>query len=160
MALFDAEEYSPSRARRLFPLIAIIAIVLAVSGGALSWFYRYWPEEHVVNKFFVALERKDFDAAYGIYFSDPDWKQHPAKYSQYSLPLFMRDWGTSSQYGAVVSHKIECATEPPKKGAHSSSGVLVVVNVNDKFQTMLWVEKKDKIIGIAPPLWDVRCRAL
>jgi hypothetical protein len=160
MALFDAKEYSPSPARRLLPLIAVIAIVAAVSIGALSWFYRYWPEEHVVNKFFAALERKDFDAAYGIYFSDPDWKEHPTKYSQYSLPLFMRDWGALSQYGIVASHKIECATEPPKKGPHSSSGVLVVANVNGRFQTMLWVEKKDKIIGIAPPLWDVHCRVL
>jgi hypothetical protein len=160
MALFDAKEYSPSPARRLRRWIVVIAILVALSGGALSWLYRYWPEKHAVNTFFAALERKDFDAAYGIYFADPDWKQHPAKYNQYPLPLFMRDWGANSEYGVITSHTIECATEPPKKGRYSPSGVLVVVNVNHRVETQLWVEKRDKTIGVAPALWDVHCRAL
>jgi hypothetical protein len=157
MALMDAKEYDPRPAQRRWRLIGA-AVAIAVAAFVLWWFFRYWPEERVVNKFFEALERKDFDAAYGIYFADPDWKQHSTKYSQYPLQQFMQDWGPASEYTVITSHKIECATEPPKKDSHSPSGVIVAVTVNSRSQTLLWVEKKDKTITLSPDLWEVHCR--
>lgn len=159
MALMDAKEYDARPAQRLWRLIAL-AMVLIVGVGAFLWFFRYWPEKHVVNQFFGALERKDFDTAYGIYLADPDWKQHREKYSQYPLPLFLRDWGPSSEYAVITSHKIDCATEPPKRIPGSTSGLIVVVTVNGRTETNLWVEKKDKTITLAPDLWTVHCRPL
>jgi hypothetical protein len=154
MALMDAKEYDPRPARRRRQLI-IAAVVVGVAALAFWWFFRYWPEEHVVNKFFEALERKDFDAAYGIYFADPNWKQHAAKYNQYPLPQFMLDWGPSSEYGVINAHKIDCVTEPAKREFRSASGVIVVVIVNRSRITPLWVEKKDKTITLSP--FEVQC---
>jgi hypothetical protein len=126
------------------------------------WVYLYWPQERVINRFFEALERKDFDAAFGIYKADPDWKQHAAKYNQYPVPQFMEDWGPSSEFGAIVSHKIECA-----KG--TGSGVILAVTVNGQHcpvggaadakptykeqcsqTTFMWVEDKDRTLSISP----------
>ncbi len=159
MSLLDAKEYDPRPAQRLRRMAALIAII-AVVGGPLLWFYRYWPEERVVNKFFKAIERKDFDTAYGIYFADPNWKEHPAKYSQYPLPQFIRDWGPSGEYAVITAHKIDCAAEPRKGAFRSPTGVIVVVTVNGRSQTKLWVEKKEKTITLSPDLWEVRCRGL
>jgi hypothetical protein len=155
MALMDAKEYDPRPARRRWQLIGAAAAV-AVAALVLWWFFRYWPEERVINRFFEAIERKDFDAAYGIYFADPDWKQHAAKYNQYPLPQFMLDWGPSSEYGVIRAHQIDCATEPAKREFRSASGVIVVVVVNGSRSTPLWVEKKDKTITLSP--FEVQCR--
>ena len=155
MALMDAKEYDPRPAQRRWRLIGAAAAV-AVAALAFWWFFRYWPEERVVNRFFEALERKDFDAAYGIYNADPDWKQHAAKYDQYPLPQFMLDWGPSSEYGAITSHRIDCAKEPDKKDFQSPSGVIVTVIVNGRSQgTSLWVEKKTKTLTLSP--FELQC---
>src|SRR5262245_50731385 len=104
----DAKEYDPRPAQLVWRLVGLTAALVVVA-LALLWFFRYWRQERVVNEFFSALQRKDFDAAFGIYNADPGWKQHPEKYSRYPLPQFMQDWGPSSEYGTIVSHKIACA---------------------------------------------------
>ncbi|HLW55692.1 MAG TPA: hypothetical protein VKW06_22880 [Candidatus Angelobacter sp.] len=150
MALLDAKEYDPRPAERRKRLI-IIGVIIVVVATATWWFTRYWPEEHVVNKFFEAIERKDFDAAYGIYYADPDWKQHPQKYSQYSLNQFVLDWGPSSEYGVITSHKIDCLKEPEKKDFSSPSGVIIAVTLNNRTDdTSMWVEKKTKTLTTSP----------
>lgn len=150
MGLLDAKEYDPRPAQRRWRLVAI-AVSVAIIAGALWWFFRFYPEDHVINRFFQAIEAKNFDKAYGLYFADPDWKQHPQKYNQYPLPQFMLDWGPSSDYGVITSHKIECTVEPPKKGFSSPSGVIVVVSINHRPETTsMWVEKKSKSITLSP----------
>jgi len=156
MALMDAKEYDPRPAQRLRKqIIAVVAAVLIPLG---LWFfifhYYYWPQRQVVNKLFAALERQDFDTAYGIYNADPGWKQHAAKYNGYSLSQFTLDWGPSGDYGKITKHQIDCVLDPARKG--SSSGVIVVVIINNRTQPLsLWVEKVSKTITISPD--DVQC---
>lgn len=151
MALLDAKEYDPRPRQRLmrFILAAVVLVIL----GVIAWFiFRYQPEKNVVNRMFEAIEAKDFEKAYGVRNADPDWKQHPDKYNNYTYNQFLLDWGPSGEYGAISSHKIECATEPKKKGFASPSGVIVVVRINnrgDKTES-LWVEKKTKTINASP----------
>ena len=150
MGLFDAKEYDPRPAQRRWRLV-VIAFIVAVAAFLVWWFFRYYPEERAINHFFQAIERKDFDTAYGLYFADPNWKQHPQKYDQYPLSQFMLDWGPSSEYGVITSHKIDCATEPPTKAYRSSTGVIVVVSVNNRPETTsMWVEKNSKSISLSP----------
>ena len=150
MALLDAKEYDPRPAERRKRLI-IITVVVAVVALTVWWFTRYWPEEHVVNRFFEAIERKDYDTAFGIYNADPDWKQHAEKYSQYPLSQFLLDWGPSGDYGAITTHKIDCVKEPDKKGFASPSGVIIAVTVNHLPQDVsVWVEKKTKTLTLSP----------
>ena len=150
MGLMDAKEYDPRPAQRRWQLL-VTALVLVIAVFFVWWLFRFYPENKVINKFFQAIEHKDYDTAYGLYFADPEWKQHPQKYNQYPLPQFLLDWGPSSEYGTITSHKIECTTEPPSKAYRSPTGVIVVVSVNHRPETTsMWVEKKSKSISLSP----------
>jgi hypothetical protein len=153
MGLLDAKEYDPRPRQRLVRLIvaALIIVILAVAG-----FYEwpYYQARGVVNKFFAAVEAKDFEKAYGLWNADPDWKQHPDRYSAYTLNQFVLDWGPSSSYGVITRHSIECLTQPPKKAFKSPTGVIVVIKINNRADPQddvdLWVEKKTGSIGFSP----------
>ena len=153
MGLLDAKEYDPRPMRRLKWLIgsAIVAVILSWVAWLL---FRYQPEKNAVNRLFAAIEAKNFEQAYGIYNADPDWKQHPDRYNSYTFNQFLLDWGPSSDYGAITTHSIECATEPKKKGFKTPTGVIVVVKINNRADphddVSLWVEKKTKGIGLSP----------
>jgi hypothetical protein len=150
MALLDAKEYDPRPAQRRRRLLAIVVIV-AVVAFLIWWFFRFYPEDRVINHFFEAIQHKDYDTAYGLYFADPEWKQHPQKYNQYPLPQFLLDWGPSSEYGVITSHNIECTVQPPSKAYRSPTGVIVVVRINKRPDTVsMWVEKKSKSISLSP----------
>jgi hypothetical protein len=154
MALMDAKEYDPQPVRRRMIIVAffVAAIILLL----IFWFwptgrFHYWREWKTGDKFFAAIEHRDFDAAYGIYNADVNWKQHPEKYSNYTFPRFMQDWGAASEFGAISSHKIDCAIGPPSKGFKSPSGVVLLAFVNHRSDpTLLWVEKKSGGISISP----------
>jgi hypothetical protein len=150
MALMDAKEYDPRPAQKRRKIIATVVVaVLAVA--VYLYLTRYDSEKKVINKFFQAIEQKDYDAAYGIYYADPDWKQHPEKYTAYTINQFKLDWGPSGEYGTITSHKIDCALEPPKKDFVSPSGVIIVVIINNMHDTRsMWVEKKSKTITDSP----------
>jgi hypothetical protein len=150
MALMDAKEYDPGPAQRRRRIIAT-AVVVVVAIAAYLYFTRYDPEKKVINNFFQAIEQKDFDKAYGIYEGDLDWKQHPDKYSSYTINQFKLDWGPQGEYGAITSHQIDCALEPPKKDFATPTGVVIVVTINNRAEPRsMWVEKKSKTVSDSP----------
>ena len=150
MALMDAKEYDPRPAQKRRKIIATI-VVAALAVAVYLYLTRYDSEKKVINKFFQAIEQKNYEAAYGIYYADPNWKQHPEKYSAYTINQFELDWGPSGEYGAITSHRIDCALEPPKKNFVSPSGVVIVVIINNLHETRsMWVEKKSKTITDSP----------
>ena len=156
MALMDAKEYDPRPAQKRMRIIATAVVVVLVVAVYL-YFTRYDSEKKVINNFFHAIEQKDYDAAYGIYQGDPDWKQHQEKYSGYSLNQFKLDWGPQGEYGTITSHQVDCALEPPKKDFASSTGVVVVVTINNRAEPRsMWVEKKTRTLTDAPV--KVLCR--
>jgi len=154
MTLFEAQPYDAARARRKRLRIgAIIGAVLVI--GVVCWLVRFWPEEHLVDQFFDALQQQNFEQAYGIWMHDPEWKQHPDKYSRYPYTDFIKDWGPSGEWGIIKSHHIEGAAVP--KGYSgvpwaTASGVVVVVTVNERVgaKAHIWVQKDDKTLGFSP----------
>ncbi len=154
MTLFEAQPYDPARARKKRLLIlAIIGGVLVI--GILWWMFRFWPEEQVVDQFFDALQQQSYEKAYGVWMHDPEWKQHPGKYSRYSYNDFLKDWGPGGEWGIIKSHHIDGAAVP--KGYSGSpfataSGVVVVVTVNDRVsdKAHIWVQNDDKTLGFSP----------
>ena len=148
--IFEAKPYDPIKERRK-RLIVWGTIIVVVVVSFLVWWFRFLPYEHRVDKFFDALQQKQYETAYGIWMNDSDWKQHPQKYDRYPEPQFILDWGPSSEYGAITKHTIDCATEPPKKGFASPSGVIVVATINGRSKsTSLWVEKKSGSVSESP----------
>lgn len=154
MSLFEAQPYDLARTRRKWTrIIAAIGVVILI--GIVWWFLRYWPQEQIVNQFFNALEQQNFEKAYGVWMHDPDWKQHPERYSRYPYSDFVKDWGPSGEWGIIKSHRIDGAAVP--KGYSgipwaTASGVVVVVTVNDRIsdKAHLWVQNDDKTLGFSP----------
>ncbi len=145
--LFEAPEYNPEKERRKHRRIAAIVLIVAAVAGFL-YAYRNWPEERVVNRFFDALQKQDYETAYAIWIADPTWKQHPdhPKNPNYSYHDFYLDWGPGGDYGIIRNHKIDGSANP-----RGSSGVLVQVTVNDRVQkARLWVSKANKSISYWP----------
>jgi len=146
MTLLDAEPYDPRPARRRRTKI-LAAIVVVIVLAVVAWMNRYWSEERIVDKFFAALKNKDYETAYAIYFADPQWKEHPAKYSRYPLNQFTQDWGPGGQWGVINNYKVYGASGCSGGG----SGIVVDVVVNNRAEhAQLWVEKSDKTLSLPP----------
>ena len=143
MGLMDAKPVDEAREKRRRKAI-VIAIVAVLVLGLIWWEVRFWPEEHVINKFFAAIESHNFEQAYGIWMADADWKQHPQKYDRYSYNDFYRDWGPGGDYGAIQTHKIQ-------DSSNGGSGAIIETQINGRPVTVrLWVEKSDKSISYPP----------
>jgi hypothetical protein len=146
MTLLDAQEYDPEKERRKKVRI-ISAIVLLLLAGFFLWWFRYWPEQRVAEHFFDALQKQDYESAYGIWMHDPQWRQHPDRYTKYPFHEFYTDWGPGGQWGLVKSYRIYAAGTPPGGG----SGVIVDMIVNDRAEhARVWVEKSDKTLSFSP----------
>ncbi len=144
--IFEAKPYDEAKARRR--RIWITSIIIAVLVIAfLLWYFRFWPVERRVDKFFDALQSQNFEQAYAIWMNDPNWKQHPDKYSRYPFHDFYIDWGPGGEWGIIKNHHVDGAAVP--RGG--SSGVIVVVTVNQRAeQARVWVEKSDKTMHFSP----------
>jgi len=149
MSLMDAPEYDSRRDNRIRNLLIaagvldVLAVVIGFGGFALGhgWFFSNLPAEHRVDKFFTALESKDYNAAYAIWMNDPDWQQHPQKYD-YTVQRFTEDWTTYSPAKApITSHHVDIS-KTDGKGAFGT-GVIVAVRVNGDHKLFMWYERKD-----------------
>jgi catechol 2,3-dioxygenase-like lactoylglutathione lyase family enzyme len=147
MTLLDAQPFDAARARRRKIRIAVAVVTLLIVATTL-WFYRNWPEERVVSHFFGALEKQDYESAYAFYFNDPDWRQHPQKYSQYTYADFYRDWGPGGEWGLIKSFRVYGSADTKGFGR---GGVIVEVIVNERAEhARMFVQRSDKTITVYP----------
>jgi hypothetical protein len=155
MTLLDAQETDPRIARRHKQrLVAVIVLVVGVLFVGLlgfllgyGWWFCYWPEEHVAGKFFAALQKQDYNTAYGIWMQDPDWRQHAERYAKYPFGDFYRDWGPGGEWGTIKTQKVYGVGTCPGGG----SGIVVDVVVNDRAEhAQVWVEKSDHTMSYPP----------
>ncbi len=90
MTLLDAQEIDPAKARKRKQQItlAIVFLVGMFGIGLLGfllghgWWFRYWPDERIAGHFFASLQKQDYNTAYGIWWHDPQWQQHPDQYAK------------------------------------------------------------------------------
>jgi len=150
MTLMDARQYDAARDRRRRNVILVIIIAVLI-GGWLTYHLRDSRERTIVWRFFNQLEQHDYEAAYGIWFHDPNWKQHADKYPNYQFNDFYRDWGPSGEWGPIKSFHVDCSLSPS-----GGSGVIVQVTVNQrKEHPYVWVQKSDKTLSFSPN--DIEC---
>jgi lipoprotein signal peptidase len=83
MTLLDAKQYDATRDRRMRNWIFVAVIVILIVAWT-AYHLRDYRERSHVAQFFSALQQKNFGAAYGIWFNDPDWQKHPNKFKDYS----------------------------------------------------------------------------
>lgn len=157
MSLMDAPEYDArkdARERTEWIAAGIFLLLLVAIGFAgffmgHGWFFKNLPAEHRVNTFFSAVEAKDFNRAFGLWNNDDAWQQHADRYKDYNFGHFQVDWGSSSDYGVIKTHRVVCSLA-------SGSGVAVGVDVNGRPQpTFIWVQDHTHTLGFSPV--EVEC---
>lgn len=120
MTLLDAPKFDEAKEKRrtrliLGGVVALFVLLIGwwlVAGRPVDWPWNW--NSHLLgrmaaNNFFKAVEANDLPKAYGIWFHDPNWQQHPQKFSAYTYERFTRDWapdGVENEYGAIKSHRI------------------------------------------------------
>ena len=160
MTLLDAPQFDAARARRRTLIWqgaagAIVLLFVAwwlAAGRPVDWPWnwgRYLFGRATVNRFLGAVEANDLPRAYGIWFHDKNWQQHPLQYSSYPYSRFLSDWSSTSpdnEYGAIRSHKIA-------EAARYGNGLLVAVLINGRKSDALDLAYDDKTrqLSFAPP---------
>jgi hypothetical protein len=149
MTLFEAKP-ADERKEKFRERLLWSVVVLVLVGGALTFIFRHWPQERVVNRFFEQIEKEDYKAAFATWNADPDWEQHPDRYKNYTFGQFQLDWGPTGEFGKITTHKVEGSVEPKSGGR--VSGIVVAVRVNNRTAkpACIWVDNKTKALSYSP----------
>lgn len=152
MSLLDAPEFNEKKETRNRNIligsavfIALIA-VLTVGGFILGhgWLFINLPSEHRVGNLLSALQARDYAKAYGIWYNDADWQQHPDKYKDYTLQRFTEDFTTASDWkGPITSYHVDFSKR-------DSTGTVVASTINGSNNITLKVQRSDKTITFFP----------
>jgi hypothetical protein len=132
--------------------ITVAALVIFSVAGFLlghGWLFMNLPVEHKVNVFLSALQAQDYSKAYGVFYNDPDWQQHPDKYKDYPLQRFTEDFTTESNWKApVTSFHVGCSKR-------DASGTAVAATVNGGTNLTLKYQRADGTLTFFP--FDLSC---
>jgi hypothetical protein len=152
MTLLDAPAFDSRRANtiRTLSIVGVVVLVVAIIGTLLGilqmpWWFWHWPSDHKINQFMGSVESGDLNKAYGEWNHDANWQQHPAQYQPYGINEFTKDWGPSSDYGTIKSHKIFISHRV-------GNGVIIGVYVNGNTGKPLFLrmDSGTKTIGFSP----------
>jgi len=125
-------------------VLIVLLVVLSLAGFILGhgWLFTNLGAEHNVNNFFKAIEAKQYAKAYGIYYNDADWQQHPGKYSNYPLERFTEDWTTESPVNAPITEHHVDISKTDGSGMFGS-GIIVAVRVNGNHKIFMFQNRAD-----------------
>ncbi len=152
MTLMDAPAFNARRAQtvRTLSIAGVVVAVVALAGTLLwilqvPWQFWHWPSDHRVNQFLATVESGDLNKAYGLWNHDPNWQQHPQQYQPYGISDFTKDWGPSSDYGTIKSHRIFVSHR-------AGNGVIIGLYINGDTSKPLFlrVDSATKTIGFSP----------
>jgi hypothetical protein len=144
---FDVQKESRKRRTLVSAGIAIVVLALLSVAGFLlghGWLFMNLPVEHRVNTFLAALQSKDYPRAYGIFYNDADWQQHPDRYKDYPLQRFTEDFTTESDWkGPVNSYKVGCSKR-------DATGTAVASTINGSTNLTLKYQRSDGTLAFFP----------
>ena len=152
MTLLNAPEFDEKKetARRNLLIgtgVAVLGIaIVAFTGFAMGhgWLFLNLPAEHKVSTLLAAVEAKDYAKAYGIFYNDPGWQQHPDKYKDYPIQRFTEDFSTESDWkGPVTSYHVDFSKR-------DDTGVVVASTINGTKNLTLKVQRADGTISFFP----------
>jgi hypothetical protein len=150
MTLLNAPEFDEQKEKRKNTVLigsgifVAVMVVLTVAGLLLGhgWLFINLPVEHRVSVFMSAVEAKDYPKAYGIWFNDPNWQQHPPR--DYTLQRFTEDFTTASDWkGPVTSFSVDVSKR-------DATGTVVAVTVNGSSNLTLKYQRSDGTLTFFP----------
>jgi hypothetical protein len=143
---FDAKKETRNRNLAIGSVIFVgLLAVLTVAGFVLGhgWFFINLPVEHKADVFLGTLKDGDYAKAYGIWYNDPDWQQHPQNHD-YTLKRFTEDWSTASDWkGPIVSYHVEFSKR-------DNTGTVVAATVNSVNKVYLKYTRSDGTLSFFP----------
>lgn len=153
MTLLNAPEYNETREtakKRILiaiPIVLIVAAVLALAGAVTGhgYFFMNLPIEHRVSVFLSTCQAGDYEKAYAIWWHDPDWKQHPEKYSDYPFKNFLRDFRDDTDWHSPVK------TFHVDLSKRDDSGTVVAATINNSSKKLfLKYQRADGTLSFTP----------
>lgn len=152
MTLLNAPQFNEAKETRNRNLLlgsgALILLlgIIALGGFLLGhgWFFINLPVEHRVGTFLSALQEKDYNRAYGIFYNDAEWQQHPQKYKDYPLQRFTEDFTTESDWkGPVTSYHVDFSRR-------DKTGTVVASTINGSTNLTLHYSRVDGTLAFFP----------
>ena len=152
MTLLNAPEFDEQKENRKRNILVgsgalIAAIVLLTVAGFLlghGWLFMNLPVEHRVSTLLSALQAQDYAKAYGIFYNDPNWQQHPDKYKDYPLQRFTEDFSTESDWkGPITTYHVDFSKR-------DATGTVVAATINGTTNLTLKVQRSDGTISFFP----------
>jgi len=152
MTLLNAPEFNEKQEKRnrniliSSGVLVLILGTIALTGFVLGhgWFFINLPVEHRVDTFLAALQAKDYSKAYGIFYNDPDWQQHPDKYKDYPLQRFTEDFTSESDWKSPVnSYHVDFSRR-------DKAGTVVASTINGSTNLTLHYSRKDGTLAFFP----------
>jgi len=152
MTLLNAPEFDARKEKRNRNLLVgsgifvAVMLLLTFAGFALGhgWLFANVPVEHKVSVFLETLEAGDYAKAYGIFYNDPNWQQHPEKYTDYPLKRFTEDFTTESTWkGPVASYHVDFSKR-------DDTGTVVAATVNGTGKLYLKYQRSDGTLSFFP----------
>jgi len=152
MTLLNAPAYDEHKERRNHNLLVgsaifVVALILLTLAGYLlghGWLFTNLPAEHRMSVFLSSVQAQDYPKAYGIYYNDPQWQQHPDRYKGYPLERFTEDFTTESDWkGPVTSFNVDFSRR-------NKGGVVVAATINGTTNLTLMIDRKDGTLAAFP----------
>jgi hypothetical protein len=152
MTLLNAPEFDVKKEKRNHNLfvwtgLAVVMLVVLTVGGFLlghGWLFMNLPAEHKVSVFLSTVQSGDYSKAYGLFYNDPNWQQHPDKYKDYPLQRFTEDFTTESDWkGPITSFHVGCS----KRG---DTGTAVSATINGNTSLTLDYQRSDGTLSFFP----------
>jgi len=152
--VYDERKEKLKRTLIIGSAVTVVTLVLLTLAGYVlghGWLFTNLPAEHKVDRFFTALEAKDYSKAYAIYTNDDDFAQHPDQHKDYPLQRFTEDWTTESPVGApITSHHVDISKTDGSGTFGTGIIVAVRVNANNK-KIFMWYQKSDHTLTEPAP---------
>ena len=131
------------RREKLFKRALLAVLLTGAIVISLYLIFRNYRELKRAEFFLELLRSKDYQTAYRLWGctqpSDPACADYP-------FDKFMEDWGPASPRANAQAAKI-------KKVRGCATGVIVTLEFTPEAEELLWVERRDRVIGFAP--WPV-----
>jgi hypothetical protein len=152
MTLLNAPQFDEKKETRNRNLLigsgagVVLIAILALAGFMLGhgWFFMNIPAEHHVKVFLDAVQSHDYPKAYGIWYNDQNWQQHPDKYKDYPLKRFTEDFSTDSDWkGPVTSYHVDFSRR-------DSTGTVVESTINGSTPLTLKLQRSDGTLSFFP----------
>jgi hypothetical protein len=144
---FDMQKETRKRNILIGSGVLVVALVLFAFAGFLlghGWFFMNLPVEHRVSTFLSALQAQDYPRAYGIFYNDPNWQQHPQKYKDYPLQRFTEDFTTESEWkGPITSYHVDFSKR-------DKTGTVVASTINGTTNLTLKYQRSDGTLAFFP----------